>query len=124
MIREVADSDSNIGYETLYMLDVYRDKGELKALSIDGMHPSDLKTMVDARYPIYRTYNLTTWPKDANVGKADALVAAISHYIETDGEKFGIVPASALRTAGWKFNGDELVGEPDGNRVFSENERD
>ena len=122
MITNVAGNEHSIGYETLYMLDVYKEKGELKALSIDGMHPSELKYMVDASYPVYRTYNLTSWADSDNSDRARALIEAIGKHIEQRGGDYGIVPASKLREAGWKFNGDELVGEPDGDRVFSERE--
>ena len=122
MITNVAGDRYSIGYETLYMLDVYKEKGDLKALSIDGMHPSELNNMVDASYPIYRTYSLTSWADSENTERARALIEAIMSHLEEQGGKYGIVPASKLREAGWQFNGDELVGEPDGERVFSERE--
>jgi ABC-type phosphate transport system substrate-binding protein len=122
MIANVAGDKYAIGYETLYMLDVYKEKGELKALSIDGMHPSELNNMVDASYPIYRTYSLTSWADSENTERAQALIEAIMRHLEEQGDNYGIVPASKLREAGWQFSGDELVGEPDGDRVFSERE--
>lgn len=122
MVTNVAKDPSAIGYETLYMLDVYKDQGQLKALTIDGMNPSDLDRMIDASYPVYRTYSMTTWSDDKHTEIAMNLVKAVSRHIETDGDKYGIVPASKLREAGWKFRGDELIGEPDGNRVFTEHD--
>jgi phosphate transport system substrate-binding protein len=120
MITNVAGNQSAIGYETLYMLDVYKEKGELKALSIDGMHPSDLDKMIDASYPIYRTYSLTSWKDSSKAAVVAGLIDAIKQHIEAEGDSYGIVPVSKLRSANWKFRGDELVGEPDGDKVFTQ----
>jgi phosphate transport system substrate-binding protein len=120
MITTVASDKRSIGFETLYMLDVYKEKGELKPLSIDGMHPSDLQNILDASYPFYRTYSLTSWSGMDGAEQSRALIEAIKKHIEDEGDRYGIVPASRLRKAGWKFKDDELVGEPDGKLVFSE----
>jgi ABC-type phosphate transport system substrate-binding protein len=120
MITNVAKEQGTIGYETLYMLDVYREQGQLKVLTVDGMNPADLGKMVDASYPVYRTYSLATWADDNHSKQAMALVNAIRQHVETNSKKYGIVPVVKLREAGWKFRGDELVGEPDGDGVISE----
>jgi phosphate transport system substrate-binding protein len=121
MIKEVADNEAAIGFETVYMLEVYEDKGKVKILSIDGHDPADLRYLLSADYPIYRTYNLTMWTTAQTKKElAGELLAAITEFIERHGDRYGIIPSSKLRTAGWKFRRDELIGEPDGEEIFSE----
>lgn len=121
MIREVADNKSAIGFETLYMLEVYRNKGKVKVLSIDGHSPADLQYLLSAQYPIYRTYSLTTWKGNETANALSReLITSIEQYIEIKGDQLGIIPSSELRIAGWKFRNDELVGEPDGEEIISE----
>jgi phosphate transport system substrate-binding protein len=123
MIKEVADADQAIGFETLFMLEVHRKNGEVNVLSIDGHHPSELQYMLSAEYPFYRSFSLTTWNDEHTLNPlAQELVEEIKKHIEERGERYGMISAAELRQAGWKFEKDELVGEPDGNRVFSERE--
>lgn len=122
MIKEVADNKAAIGFETLYMLEVYKNKGEVKALSIDGHNPADEQQLLSASYPLYRTYNLTTWTDDSNAALSNELIASIKQHIETDGDRYGMIPSSRLRDAGWKFYKDELIGEPDGKNIFNEHQ--
>jgi len=124
MIKEVAETKSAIGFETEYMLEVHKKNGEVKVLKIDGHHPSDLQNLLFAGYPFYRTFNLTTWSgtgRDSMLSKD--LVESIKKHIQTDGYKYGMISSENLRLAGWKFRGDELIGEPDGNEIFSEHQQ-
>jgi phosphate transport system substrate-binding protein len=121
MIKEVAGNEAAIGFETVYMLEVYKDKGDVKVLKIDGHDPADLNYLLAANYPIYRTYNLTTWTgAQTSRELSHELLATITEFIERHGDRYGIIPSSKLRTAGWKFHRDELIGEPDGEEIFSE----
>ena len=121
MIKQVSDNTNAIGYETPFMLKINRDEGNLKILSIDGNHPDDLDKLLKAEYPLYRTYNLTTWTSDNSKNeKAEKLLTAIREHIEENAELYSFIPASKLRLSGWKFKKDELVGEPDGAPVISE----
>jgi len=45
--------------------------------------------------------------------RARALVDYLLKEVHSLGAEFGFVPASKLSKAGWKFKGDELIGEPD-----------
>jgi phosphate transport system substrate-binding protein len=123
MVKEVSEAPAAIGYETLFMLEVYKENGNVKVLSIDGLDPSDLNNMESADYPFYRSFSLTTWSGDKTSNKlSQELLASIQQHIEEHGDRYGIIPSSKLRLAGWKFRGDELIGEPTGKRVFSEHE--
>lgn len=119
-ITEVADNIAAIGYETPYMLKVHKDKGILKILSIDGKNPENVELLLNGNYPIYRAYSLTTWANENNKNeKAEVLMEAIYEHIQNHGEEYGFIPASKLKTAGWKFNGRELIAEPNGQVVDS-----
>jgi len=121
MIKQVSESKTAIGYETLFMLKVHEKKGKVKILMIDGHHPGDLNYAQQGKYPFYRTYNLTSWQNDGKQGElAEDLINNMIQYLENNSEKLGIVPATRLRLAGWKFMGDELIGEPGGADVTSE----
>ena len=121
MIKQVSDNKTAIGYETPFMLKVHKDKGLLKILSIDGNHPSNLDKLLKAEYPLYRTYSMTTWSGENNKNeKAKQLLNALRDYIEKNAKQYSFIPASKLRSAGWKFKNNELIGEPNGSLVFSE----
>ncbi|MDH5388545.1 MAG: substrate-binding domain-containing protein [Gammaproteobacteria bacterium] len=121
MISQVSSNVTAIGYETPYMLKVHKDKGALKILSIDKKQPEDLKILLAGDYPVYRTYNLTTWANDNNKNeKAELLMDAIYDYMQKHGEQYGFIPAEKLKLAGWKFKGSELIAGPDGQNVVSD----
>jgi hypothetical protein len=83
-------------------------------LKIDGHEPTDLDYVATGEYPFYRTYHLTTWEKDEKTKRiAMDLVRYLQQYIDEHAEQVGYVSQAQLRKAGWKFRGDELVGEPD-----------
>jgi hypothetical protein len=99
----------------MWMVYRYKDKGQVKALKLDGYSPKDLSHLLSGKYPLYRVYNLTTWERD---GVSKPLARELVRYLLKQAEhldsKFGVIPASRLRKAGWIFKGDELVGEPRG----------
>jgi ABC-type phosphate transport system substrate-binding protein len=120
MIKQVATNPNAIGYETVYMLKVHKKNGDLKMLSINGLKPTDLDSAAQAKYPVYRTYSLTTWKDTVNEKSTLALIKAIEKHIENNTEKFGIVPVATLRKNGWLFHEDELIAEPDGKKIISQ----
>jgi ABC-type phosphate transport system substrate-binding protein len=123
MVKQVSDHKNAIGYEVPFMLKVHRDSGQLKLLNIDGDNPDDLYKLLKGEYPLYRTYNMTTWSSANNKNdKATKLLAAIRDYVEKNGAQYDFIPASQLRLAGWKFKGDELVGEPSGSAIVREHQ--
>ena len=121
MIKHVAENKTAIGFETSYMLKVHKEKGELKILNIDGYDPENLEHLLHGKYPLYRTYNLTTWSNAENKNElALQLVKELTEYIEKHGNKINFISSSELRLADWKFKNDELIGQPDGMPVISE----
>jgi len=112
-INMVATTPGSIGFEIrMNMLKLGR-ADDLKVLMIDGHDPMDLARLRDNKYPFYRTMNVTTW-KGRNITSpiADDLVRYLLKETRDVGKDQGIVPASELRNAGWKFRGSELIGEP------------
>ena len=114
MIAKIAVKRRAIGYETMMMVNRYEDKGRVKALSINGHDPDEKSYLLSGGYPLYRVYSLTTW-EDRSLAnsKASKLVDYLMEEVERSHSRYDIIPASQLRKAGWKFNGDELVGEPE-----------
>jgi phosphate transport system substrate-binding protein len=109
----ITQSPNAITYETLTVAKMFESRGPVKALKIDGVHPTELTKVATLEYPIYRTFNVTTWSEEPTQSEdADALVAFLTAEIERVGREIGLVPVSSLREAGWQFEGDELVGEP------------
>ncbi|MEJ2314227.1 MAG: hypothetical protein P8Y85_05520 [Nitrospirota bacterium] len=112
MITLVANNPRAIGYEAIQMIRKYG-AISVKMLKVDGVDPAHPSSVQYGRYPFYRTLVLTTWK-----GKNENRLAGelVDYLLENSGlleKRFGIVPASSLRKTGWKFEGDELVGEPE-----------
>lgn len=106
----VAANESSIGYEVLWMTDKYNN---IKALRLDGMDPENLDFLLQNKYPVYRALNLTTWTDANEKPLANALVQHIHKKMDEEGRRIGMIPASELRRAGWKFKEQELIGAPD-----------
>jgi phosphate transport system substrate-binding protein len=121
MISAVAANPRAVGHEVMYMTRRFIDQGKTKALKIGGVSPLDGDRLAAGDYPLYRTFVVTTWesPESANPA-ARALIAHVLGRVDAGavGAEFGIVPAARLREAGWKFRGDELIGEPTRRRAF------
>ena len=114
MISQVARNANAIGWEVPLMVKVYKDKGNVKILNIDGHSPTDIQNVLTGKYPLYRSYSLTTWNNSNSKKKqlANALVTYLQIHIEKVHSSIAFIPPSQLRKAGWKFNGDELIAEP------------
>ena len=113
MISQVAKNPSAIGWEVPLMTQHHQDKGLVKMLKIDGYAPTDLNHLKSGKYPLYRSYSLTTWNKDNQVNPhALKLVRFLQAHIEKIHNDIAYVPPSELKKSGWKFHGDELIGEP------------
>lgn len=113
MISKVAANPGAIGYEVLWNLTRYKEYGRVRALKVGGNNPYSQERLISNDYPLYRVYNLSTWEGEkVSKPQAQKLVRYLLKQSEQLGKKHFIIPASRLRNAGWKFNGNELVGEP------------
>lgn len=114
MIDSIERSKGAIGYEMLWMVRKFSQEGEIKILRVNGQDPNDNAAVISGKYPLYRTYNITTWSTEpARNALANELVAYLLDNFNKVDPKYGLVPAHLLRAAGWRFHEDELIGEPD-----------
>ena len=114
VFSRVAKDKHAIGYAALSIVDHYREQYPVKILKVDGHAPSDMNYLLKAKYPLYRTYSLTSWegPGITNTA-AEELIEYLMLEIEKQYRLMQIIPASQLKQAGWRFNDDELIGEPE-----------
>jgi phosphate transport system substrate-binding protein len=116
MLSQVSRNTGAIGWEVPVMISYYREKGIVKMLNIDGHSPTDLKHVLSGEYPFYRSFSLTTWKKgksEKNDQLTRKLVRFLQEHVEKIHKEISYIPPSQLRSAGWKFQGDELIGEPE-----------
>ncbi len=113
MIVFVATNPGSIGYEAMMVAERFKHRGTVKALKINGYEPVP-KNLLSLDYSIYRTFNLTSWEGD-NIRNphAQKLVDYLMKNTYLFDKKSGLLPAAAMRKAGWKFHGNEVIGEPD-----------
>ncbi|MFK5894463.1 MAG: hypothetical protein QM504_14680 [Pseudomonadota bacterium] len=114
MIKQVATNKDAIGYETLWMMEKYSQNGKVTYLNIDNISPADNQALLKAKYPFYRTYNITSWaPKHLAKPDIKKLITYLMDNFKLIKSKYGLISATQLRKNGWKFKGDELIGEPE-----------
>ncbi len=114
MIRSVATNRSAIGYETVWHIKDNMKKGRVKILTIDHLDPADTNALLAGKYPLYRTFNITSWnSKAASNPRAKELVRYLLQQADKLPPDFGMVSHSRLKAAGWRFHGDELIGAPE-----------
>ncbi len=114
MIHLVGANPSAIGYEVMQMAREMKDRGEVKPLKINGISPEVSSKLISGQYPLYRTFNLTLWDNsEARNPHAERLVEYLLEHVKTVDPAYGIIPASDLKQAGWKFKDNELIGEPE-----------
>lgn len=114
MISQVSRNVGSIGWETPLMVEHHQKVGKVKMLFIDGQPPTNIENVVSGHYPLYRSYSLTSWMADNEKSKqAKKLIHFLQQYVEKIHQDIGFIPVSKLRATGWKFKGDELIGEPD-----------
>lgn len=120
MISQVSRNVSSIGWETPLMVEHHQNRGKVKMLFIDGQSPTNIENVANGNYPLYRSYSLTSWSTDSEKSRqARKLIQYLQQYIEKIHQDIGFVPVTTLRAAGWKFRGDELIGEPDKHQHLS-----
>lgn len=113
MVSIASSQSASLGYETLWMANLYSSNDGVKALSINGARADNDEALLAADYPFYRTYNISTWSdKKLRKPHAEQLVAFIYDHFEEIDPKYGLIAAPRLREAGWIFAGDELISAP------------
>lgn len=112
MIAEIGASRTAIGYETLWHVAANASVGKVKPLRLSGVDPADGVALAAGRYPLYRVMNITSWQGPDASPLADKLAAWLVAKASEIDKSYGIVPAAELRRHGWRFVGDEVVGEP------------
>jgi len=120
MISQVSRNTGAIGWEVPLMVSYHQTKGLVKMLKIDGHEATDLNYVLSGKYPLYRSYSLTTWKQknsDKENNKRHQLAMSLVRYLQQHIEKvhsdISYIPPSQLKRAGWKFLGDELIAEPE-----------
>ncbi|MBF0370002.1 MAG: substrate-binding domain-containing protein [Magnetococcales bacterium] len=114
MIASVGDYKGAIGYEVIWDMNRYRDKGRTKPIKIDGLSPFSSLDLAAGRYPFYRTYNITSWSASGIANeRATELVKHLEKNLNRIDSGFHLVPTLSLRKNGWQFRGNELIGEPE-----------
>jgi ABC-type phosphate transport system substrate-binding protein len=114
MISQVSSIKGSIGYETVWMIRRFSERGKVKVLNLDGHAPDDASALIAGDYPLYRVFSITTWEGESTGNPhARKLVDYILSSVEHLDSRYNLIPASRLREAGWRFKGDELVGEPE-----------
>ena len=115
MISQVSNNIGAIGWEVPLMVSFHKKKGLVRMLQIDGHAATDLDYVLTGKYPLYRSYSLTTWNGNGKTEKnphAMNLVRYLQQHIEKIHSEISYIPPSRLRSAGWQFRGEELIGEP------------
>lgn len=114
MIALVAQDKAAVGIETDLVAKTFKERGTVRSLNINGHSTQDLKSLLTLDYPIYRTFVFSSWSReDLSTELSRKALKLIMDEAERMGPSIGLVPPSMLRKAGWKFDGDELIGEPE-----------
>jgi len=113
MISMVSADKNAIGYETLWMVKRYETQGKVKSVNIEQKAPTDSEALLKGEYPLYRTFNIASWEKSpVKNGYVDGLVGYLLSNVERVSDDFALIPFNQLKTYGWQFYKDELIGEP------------
>lgn len=112
MMMEVANTNGAVGYETMWSIKQYK-VHFVKTLSVNGVSPDNSTKIAAGEYPVYRTYNITTWEADnTKRDEAQKLTAYLISEMEKIDPEYGVIPVSRLRENGWKFHEAEVIGQP------------
>ncbi|RMF92933.1 MAG: hypothetical protein D6734_11140 [Candidatus Schekmanbacteria bacterium] len=112
MLARVAALRGSIGFVARWKLD-YNGWGEkVKSLQIDGISPKDKNALAEGRYPFYKVLNLARWTGIAENPYTEKLISYIKKNLTEDKKLKYLVTYDKLQKNGWRFYGDELIGEP------------
>ncbi|MBF0368279.1 MAG: substrate-binding domain-containing protein [Magnetococcales bacterium] len=113
MINTVATNPRAIGHVALWFgVEHYRKYGNTRILHINHTDPFDIKGVAAGDYPFYKTFSVTVWEGESVANPhAKKLVDFLLQEVERLDPRYGIVPPSQLKKAGWRFYGHELIGD-------------
>ncbi|MBF0602231.1 MAG: substrate-binding domain-containing protein [Nitrospirae bacterium] len=111
MIASVAGNQGAIGYDVLWNRERFDRGGLVKVVRVDGVSPEDDQAVAEGRYPFYQVSNITSWDSPGTKNSAAAsLVAYLGENAPVLKNNYRIVSSEWLRKNGWRFEGDELIG--------------
>ncbi|MEJ2141016.1 MAG: hypothetical protein P8Y24_01455 [Gammaproteobacteria bacterium] len=118
LIAKVDMLPNAISIETPYMVNRFSKLKNIKMLSINHHPVTDTDYVASGQYPLYRTYSITTWSNFPLKRKLLLeMIEYLREHIENNYALYNFVPVSKLKKAGWKFRNNELVSEPNGNKL-------
>ena len=112
MFSRVAGDPNAVGWVARWLLADPQNSRRVKIISIDGVSPNDSEALASGRYRFYKLLNMTTWHGAAANPIAAELVGYVLNHLKEIPAALHIVGADRLRAAGWKFQQQEVVGEP------------
>ncbi|MBF0370416.1 MAG: substrate-binding domain-containing protein [Magnetococcales bacterium] len=112
MMDVVAADPLAIGWVARWVMEEPGNLGKVRALSLDGVQPDDIAALSQGRYPYYKVLNLTSWKGAPDNPKADRLIDYLLENTHRIDVKNHIADHKRLREGGWRFSGDEVIGEP------------
>ncbi|MBF0336614.1 MAG: substrate-binding domain-containing protein [Nitrospirae bacterium] len=113
MLATVASLKGAVGYETLWHMENLKYADKVKPLKIEGIDPADNDKLARGMYTIYRTFSITTWEQPGlSKPQANKLVQHILQNLNAIDKSYYLAPVDQLKKYGWKFQENELVGEP------------
>lgn len=112
MVDRVAADPKAIGWVARWMLSYNDNNKRLKMLSLDGVHPDDVEAVISGRFPFYKFLNIALWSGRHSNTIAQDLLKNLKDNLDTFDPKQHIITVDRLRKAGWRFQGEEIIGEP------------
>lgn len=112
MLSRVAGDPNAVGWVAHWLLEDPKNGSRVKVINIHGVSPNDPEALASGRYRFYKTLNMTTWAGAAANPIAEELVRYVLDHLKDIPASSHIVGADRLRAAGWKFQQQEVVGEP------------
>ncbi|MBF0272271.1 MAG: hypothetical protein HQL98_09440 [Magnetococcales bacterium] len=112
MVDTVASNPNAFGWISRWVVEKPTNKGRVRWLKLNGVDPDDTQAVSEGKYPYFKVMNMTTWEGAGASPLADRLIDHLLNRSDPAQNAAFIVPASALRRHGWRFDGNELIGTP------------
>ena len=119
MLDQVAADPYAIGWVAHWLLADEKHRDRVKVVSINGISPNEPEALATGRYLFYKVLNITTWHGIAPNDHATMLLNDLFDHLNEIPAPLHIVSTKRLRSSGWQFLQNELVGEPRSLSVLS-----